>query len=208
MNPYLSTAIAMCAIAIIAIVLTAYLAAHMNRKAKADLSARLQPLADKIGGDLQAEEVTVSGRWKGHIAEGRMANALDGPGRVFFTRIMDPAGGEKWVWTSSSPRKPDDPREIKFECKASPELCATFESELPSFFEDLLKMPGWTRVEYDPEAGHVRLTKPMLTRNDIPSPELFERQLDALVSIADYNREHVQVASPEGATGSLPETDS
>lgn len=200
MNPYLSTAIAMCVIGIIAIVLTAYLAAHMNRKAKADLSARLQPLADKIEGDLQAEEVTVTGRWQGHIAEGRMANALDGPGRVFFTRVIDPAGGEKWVWTSSAPRKPDEPREIKFECKASPELCSTFELELPGHFEDLLRMPGWTRVEYDPEAGHVRLTKPMLTRNDIPSPELFERQLNALVAIADYNRAHVQVASSENLT--------
>jgi hypothetical protein len=203
-NPYLSTAIAMCIIGIIAIVLTAYLAAHMNRKAKADLSARLQPLADKIDGELQAEEVTVTGRWHGHIAEGRMANALDGPGRVFFTRIMDPAGGEKWVWTSSSPRKPDEPREIKFECKASPELCSIFESELPTYFKDLLKMPGWTRVEYDPEAGHIRLTKPMLTRNDIPSPELFERQLDALVTIADYNRAHVQVANPEPSPDPRP----
>lgn len=206
MNPYLSTAIAMCIIALIAIVLTAYLAAHMNRKAKADLSARLQPLADTIDGDLQAEEVTVTGRWRGHIAEGRMANALDGPGRVFFTRVIDPAGGEKWVWTSSAPRKPDEPREIKFECKASPELCATFESELPSYFEDLLKMPGWTRVEYDPEAGHIRLTKPMLTRNDIPSPELFERQLNALVAIADYNRARVQRESSETSPTSSPES--
>ena len=95
MNPYLATGLAMCAIGLISIVLTAYLAAHMNRKAKADLSARLQPLADKIDGELQAEEVTVTGHWNGHIAEGRMANALDGPGRVFFTRVVDSAGGAK-----------------------------------------------------------------------------------------------------------------
>jgi hypothetical protein len=182
----------MCAIGLIAIVLTAYLAAHMNRKAKADLSARLQPLADKIDGELQAEEVTVTGRWNGHIAEGRMANALDGPGRVFFTRIVDSAGGEKWVWTSSQPRKPDEPREIKFECKASPEMCADFELELPAHFEPLLKMPGWTRVEYDPEAGHIRLTKPMMTRNDIPTPELFEQQLNTLVEIAEFNRQAIE----------------
>ncbi len=192
MNPYLATGLAMCAIGLISIVLTAYLAAHMNRKAKVDLSARLQPLADKIDGELQAEEVTVTGRWNGHIAEGRMANALDGPGRVFFTRVVDSAGGEKWMWTSSSPRKPDEPREIKFECKADPELCADFESELPAHFEPLLKMPGWTRVEYDPEAGHIRLTKPMMTRNDIPSPELFEQQLDTLVEIANFNRQKIE----------------
>jgi hypothetical protein len=191
-NPYLATGLAMCAIGLISIVLTAYLATHMNRKAKADLSARLQPLADKIEGELLTEEVTVTGRWDGHIAEGRMANALDGPGRVFFTRVVDSAGGEKWVWTSSSPRKPDEPREIKFECKASQEMCAKYESELPGRFEALLKMPGWTRVEYDPEAGHIRLTKPMMTRNDIPSPELFEQQLDALVEIANFNREMIE----------------
>ena len=192
MNPYLATGLAMCAIGLISIVLTAYLATHMNRKAKADLSARLQPLADKIEGELLTEEVTVTGRWDGHIAEGRMANALDGPGRVFFTRVVDSAGGEKWVWTSSSPRKPDEPREIKFECKASQEMCADYESELPGRFEALLKMHGWTRVEYDPEAGHIRLTKPMMTRNDIPSPELFEQQLDALVEIANFNRETIE----------------
>jgi hypothetical protein len=191
-NPYLATGLAMCAIGLISIVLTAYLATHMNRKAKADLSARLQPLADKIEGELLTEEVTVTGRWGGHIAEGRMANALDGPGRVFFTRVVDSAGGEKWVWTSSSPRKPDEPREIKFECKASQEMCADYESELPARFEPLLKMPGWTRVEYDPEAGHVRLTKPMMTRNDIPSPEMFEQQLDTLVEIADFNRQMIE----------------
>ena len=103
MNPYLATGIAMCAISIIAIVLTAYLATHMNRKAKADLAERLQPLADLLDGELKAEEVTVSGRWQDHIAEGRMANALDGPGRVFFTRIIDSAGGASWTWTSSAP---------------------------------------------------------------------------------------------------------
>jgi hypothetical protein len=191
-NPYLATGLAMCAIGLISIVLTAYLAAHMNRKAKADLSARLQPLADKIDGELQAEEVTVTGHWNGHIAEGRMANALDGPGRVFFTRVVDSAGGEKWVWTSSSPRKPDEPREIKFECKAAPDMCADYEMELPAHFEPLLKMPGWTRVEYDPEAGHIRLTKPMMTRNDIPSPEMFEQQLDTLVEIANFNRQKIE----------------
>ena len=54
-------------------------------------------------------------------------------------------------------------------------------------------MPGWTRVEYDPEAGHIRLTKPMMTRNDIPSPELFEQQLDTLVEIANFNRQKIEV---------------
>ena len=196
MNPYLATAIAMCAISILAIILTAYLATHMNRKAKADLSARLQPLADLIEGELQAEEVTVQGRWRDHIAEGRMANALDGPGRVFFTRIIDSAGGISWTWTSSAPKNPDEPREVKFVCSGSP-VCEVVEQGIAERAEPFFSIPGWTRVEYDVEAGHIRLTKPMMTRNDIPGVEAFRRELDTLVEIGVWNRALMQ---PESTT--------
>lgn len=195
MNPYLATGIAMCAISIIAIVLTAYLATHMNRKAKADLAQRLQPLADLIEGELHAEEVTVRGRWRDHIAEGRMANALDGPGRVFFTRIIDSAGGISWTWTSSAPKVPGEPREIKFDCSGSP-ICAQVEQGIAERAEPFFTIPGWTRVEYEVEAGHVRLTKPMMTRNDIPGVEAFQRELDALVEIGAWNRELMQPEPP------------
>lgn len=187
MNPYLATGIAMCAISIIAIVLTAYLATHMNRKAKADLAQRLQPLADLIEGELHAEEVTVRGRWQDHIAEGRMANALDGPGRVFFTRIIDSAGGTSWTWTSSAPKDPSEPREIKFDCSGSP-VCAEVERGIAERAEPFFGVPGWTRVEYDVEAGHIRLTKPMMTRNDIPGVDAFRQELDTLVEIGAWNR--------------------
>ena len=190
-NPYFATALVMCSIAIIAIVFTAWLAANMNRRGKADLAAKLQPLADLIDGELEAEEVTVRGRWRGQIAEGRMANALDGPGRVFFTRIIDSAGGTAWTWTTSAPKNPGDPREIKFECKDSStcgEIQASIEDRATPFFA----IPGWTRVEYDPGAGHIRLTKPMLSRNDIPTPEVFERSLDTLVEIGAWNRTIMQ----------------
>ena len=198
MNPYLATGIAMCIISIIAIVLTAYLAAHMNRKAKADLSQRLQPLADLIEGELHAEEVTVRGRWRNHIAEGRMANALDGPGRVFFTRIIDSAGGASWTWTSSAPKKPDEPREIKFDCSGSP-ICAEVERGIAARVEPFFAIPGWTRVEYDVEAGHIRLTKPMMTRNDIPGVEAFRTELDALIEIGAWNRSLMQPEPPNPA---------
>jgi hypothetical protein len=174
-------------IAIIAIVFTAMLAARMNRKGKADLAARLQPLADLIEGELEAEEVTVRGRWRGQIAEGRMANALDGPGRVFFTRIIDSAGGTSWTWTTSAPKIAGDPREIKFDCKDSP-ACALVEAEIEQRSIPFFALPGWTRVEYDAAAGHVRLTKPMLTRNDIPEVEPFRTSLDTLVDIGAWNR--------------------
>ena len=195
MNPYLATAIAMCAISLIAIILTAYLATHMNRKAKADLAARLQPLADLIGGELMAEEVTVRGRWQEHIAEGRMANALDGPGRVFFTRIIDSAGGISWTWTSSAPKNPDEPREVKFVCSGSP-VCEQVEQGIAGRAEPFFAIPGWTRVEYDVEAGHVRLTKPMMTRNDIPGVEAFRQELETLVEIGSWNRTLMQPEPP------------
>lgn len=199
MNPYLATGIAMCIIVLIAIVLTAWLAAQMNRRGKADLAARLQPLADLIDGELEAEEVTVRGRWQGQIAEGRMANALDGPGRVFFTRIIDAAGGVSWTWTSSAPKHAGEPRETKFDCGGSP-VCGEIESEIEKRSEPFFSIPGWTRVEYDVAAGHIRLTKPMMTRNDIPGVDAFERSLDALIEIGRWNRAIMQPGdSPEGA---------
>lgn len=188
MNPYLATGLVMCLIAIIAIFFTAWMATNMNRKGKADLAARLQPLADLMEGELEAEEVTVRGRWQGQIAEGRMANALDGPGRVFFTRIIDSAGGVSWSWTTSAPKTPDEPREIKFDCRDSP-LCGVIEAEIEQRSAPFFSIPGWTRVEYDASAGHIRLTKPMLTRNDIPEVDAFRRSLDTLVEIGAWNRQ-------------------
>jgi hypothetical protein len=184
----------MCSIAILAIVLTAWLAANMNRKGKADLAARLQPLADLLEGELHAEEVTVTGRWQGQIAEGRMANALDGPGRVFFTRVIDSAGGVSWTWTTSAPKNPAEPREIKFECKDS-ELCERIGREIEQRAAPFFSIPGWTRVEYDVSAGHIRLTKPMLSRNDIPDVDVFRTSLDTLVSIGAWNRSIIEGAS-------------
>ncbi|CAN5491096.1 hypothetical protein BH09CHL1_BH09CHL1_14490 [soil metagenome] len=188
MNPYLATAIAMCAIVFIAIFLTGYMATRMNRRAKADLAEKLQPLADMLEGELLAEEVTVRGRWRGQIAEGRMANALDGPGRVFFTKMIDSSGGSAWSWTSSAPRKAEEEREIKYECSAEALVCEEVETMINTHIGPLIALAGWTRVEYDPTAGYVRLTKPMLTRNDIPDVSTFETELDSLYSIGESNR--------------------
>jgi hypothetical protein len=185
----------MCSIAIFAIVLTAWLAANMNRKGKADLAAKLQPLADLLDGELHAEEVTVRGRWQGQIAEGRMANALDGPGRVFFTRVIDSAGGISWTWTTSAPKNPGDPREIKFDCRDQ-QICDKIGQEIEARSAPFFTIPGWTRVEYDVEAGHIRLTKPMLSRNDIPEVDVFQRSLDTLIEIGAWNRSIMESASP------------
>jgi hypothetical protein len=65
--------------------------------------------------------------------------------------------------------------------------------------EPFFAIPGWTRVEYDPEAGHVRLTKPMMTRNDIPGVEAFRTELNALIEIGAWNRTLMQPEPPNPA---------
>ena len=75
MNPYLSTAIAMCVIVLLSLAGTAYLAAALNRRAKNDLQARLEPLAAVIDGEVDLEEGCVEGRFQGQIAVARVANA-------------------------------------------------------------------------------------------------------------------------------------
>jgi hypothetical protein len=194
-NPYVATALAMCVIVLISLVGTAWLASHFNRKGKADLRLKLEPLAAAIDGELELEEATVSGRYRGQLSEGRMANATDGPGRVFFARVIDAAGGVKWRWTISAPKLATDPREVSFEC-ADPAIAARIEADLPALAQPLVDMPGWTRIEYDPEAGHVRLTKPMRTRHDIPDAERFLAQLETLIAIGEFNR---QVMQPDAA---------
>ena len=197
MNPYVATALAMCLIVVLSLVGTGYLAAHFNRKAKVDLRLKLEPLAAAIEGELELEEATVSGRYRGQLSEGRMANATDGPGRVFFTRVVDAAGGVKWRWTVSAPKLVTDPREISFEC-ADDGVRARLDAGLAPLLQPLIDMPGWTRVEYDPEAGTVRLTKPMRTRHDIPEPERFVAQLDALIAIGEFNRQVMQASNIPG----------
>ena len=62
MNPYLSFSIAMCAVVIIALAGTAYLAAYFNRRSKNDMQAALEPLAQVIDGEIDVEEGLVKGR--------------------------------------------------------------------------------------------------------------------------------------------------
>ena len=106
MNPYLATAIAMCAIVLISLAGTAYLAAMFNRRAKADMRARLDPLAAAIDGTADVEEARLEGRYNGQIAIGRVSNAPGGFGRLFHVELVDSAGGEKWEWSSLPQKKP------------------------------------------------------------------------------------------------------
>jgi hypothetical protein len=179
-NPYLATTIAMCVIVLLSLAGTAYLAAVFNRRAKADLQTRLEPLAAAIDGVADVEEARVEGRFQGQIAIGRVANAPGGFGRLFHVELVDSAGGVPWEWSSLPDKKGSG-------------LTRTFEGN-PAVKERLL---SWIDFEeaatvvpddraqrfgflYDPAAGMIRLTREMRTRLDIPDAEMFIRQIEAL----------------------------
>ena len=78
MNPYVSATLAMCVIVILSLIATAYMAMYFNKRAKADLQQEMNPLADVIDGELNLEDAVVEGKFRGHIAEGRMATSIIG----------------------------------------------------------------------------------------------------------------------------------
>jgi len=197
-NPYVQFALAMCLVVGLSLAGTAYLAAMFNRKAKADLRERLEPLAAAIAGEVDLDEAMVKGRHVDALAFGRVANAQGGFGRLFHVELVDAAGGERWEWSN-------------LPVKGQPEPTRTFEGD-PALRERLgldfdalaavvpeAKAQRWG-FAYDPEAGMVRLSRAMRTRADIPDAAQFVAQLDALVTIGDANRRAQQGAS-NGQTG-------
>lgn len=173
----------MCGVIFLALAATAYMAVFFTRRAKADLDAALIPLATIIDGDHDLEEARVTGRYRGKLAFGRVANAEGSLVRVFQTELIDSAGGEKWLYVRY-PRK--DITEYR------PENGDVF-AHLPELARnDLAESTGveteWFQIDYSPEGGHIRFTVPMGTRKDIPSSENFERQLALLDTLSDQNR--------------------
>ena len=197
MNPYLAATVAMCVIVVLALAGTAYLAAHFNRRAKADLAVRLQPLAEAIGGETDVDEARVSGRYGGQLVFGRVASAPGGFGRLFHVEVVDAAGGEGWEW-SSLPAKGAPAPTRTFE--GNPELERRLGVDWTALAE---VVPEATRQRfgflYDPAAGMVRLSRAMRTRLDIPDPATFLRQLDALMRLGDANRRAQGAPASSGA---------
>lgn len=187
MDPYLATAIAMCAIVLLALVGTAWLAAMFNRRAKADLQARLGPLAAAIDGEADVEEARVEGRYQGQIAIGRLANAPGGFGRLFHVELVDSVGGEGWEWSSLPQKKVPDPvRTFEGDPALQERLGIDFAAEAAAVVpEDRTQRFGFL---YDPAAGMMRLSREMRTRLDIPDAETFTRQLEALHRLGEANR--------------------
>jgi len=187
LSPYVSFGLSMCLIVGLSLAATAYIAVMFNRRAKADLLAALTPLADVVEGEVDAEEAVVTGRYRGHLAEGRVGNAPNGPGRVFFTSVVDGAGGERWSVTGRKPKQPDAGIEFDVEGSLEPPI-QHLQSSAKEMLGGFLTERGWLKVEYDPVPGYVRLTRPMATRRDIPSAAAFSGALDAMVELAARNR--------------------
>lgn len=183
MNPYLTVTMVMCGVIFVALAATAYLAVYFTRRAKADLTAALAPLAEILEGTSDPEEAMVSGRYQGKLAFGRVANAEGSLVRVFETELIDSAGGEKWLFVRY-PRK--DVTEYR------PENGPMFQSlpalQRPDLGASLGIATEWLQIDYSPEKGHIRLTVPMGTRKDIPTADSFIHQLNLLDSLSDENR--------------------
>lgn len=186
MDPYLAFGLAMCVIVLISLAGTAYLAAMFNRRAKADLLARLAPLAEIIDGEVNLEEASVAGRYRGQLAYGRMVSAQGGMGRLFNVEIVDSAGGDAWEW-SSLPEKnlPQPVRTFEGDPNLERRLGVDWAALATVVPDDLKQRFGFL---YDPSAGMVRLSRSMTGRNDIPDPATFTRQLDALIELGVANR--------------------
>lgn len=188
MNPYLAAGLVMCLIALVALAGTAYLAVMFNRRAKKDLTEALTPLAALVEGEIDLEDAVVKGRYSGHIVEGRMANASEGPGRVFRTELVDPAGGSAWQLTMTPPKGGEGQPTPQFDsadAEMSKKLVFPWDTALAPI-ADLQRER--LRVDYDPAPGRLRLIRSMRTRRDIPPADSFQRQLDLLVALGPVNR--------------------
>ncbi|MBX3069864.1 MAG: hypothetical protein KF883_05135 [Thermomicrobiales bacterium] len=186
MSPYVSFGLAMCAICLIALAGTSYLAYYFNRKAKDDLERALAPLAGVLEGKADVEEAIVTGRYRGHLSTARVSMLPGGMGRVFQIALVDGAGGQKWTWTLSRSKEGGPPSGV-FEHEPA-DIPGAVQPLLDALTSDPALIEGWFRVEYDPEAGHVQLTRPMHNRRDIPGVETFSRFLDDLYDLAGANR--------------------
>ena len=187
MNPYLSFSIAMCAVVIVALAGTAYLASYFNRRSKKDMEYALQPLANIIDGEMEVDEGHISGRYKGQLAEGKVATMPGGMSRIFLTSIVEGAGGQSWEWTLTRSKEPGGPDESRFK-EDLPGVTDVLEPILLPLKDDPDLAGIWFRVDYDPASGILKLTRPVRVRRDIPGAAAYQRFLDVLIATAAVNR--------------------
>ena len=150
----------MCAILFLALADTSYLAVYFNRKAKEDLEAALTPLAEVIEGEIDLDEATISGRYSGHLTSAKVSTLPGGMGRVFLISLIDGAGGDPWQWTLTRSKEAGTPPGGSFDSEPAG-LSEIVGPQLHTMVDDPSLADAWFRVDYDPEAGHVQLTRPM-----------------------------------------------
>jgi hypothetical protein len=183
----------MCGVVLLALAGTAYMAVFFTRRARADLEASLKPLAETLNGEANVEDGEVSGQYKGQLAFGRVGMAENSMNvRVFQVVLIDAAGGAGWLYAIIRPRKPDASWEERIEPEGF-DLLARYpllqvSNQPPALLADV----NWAQVEYSADAGHVRITKPMLTRKDIPDLEEFTALLAYADEIARVNRQNIE----------------
>ncbi len=194
MNPYVATGLAMCLVILIALIGTGYLAVYFTRRAKADVERMLTPLAAMIEGEADVDEAEVKGKWKGTIAQGRMANAAAGTVTLWQSEIIDAAGGEGWnfVYSRPNPKKSDPAEEIEIVTE-SDDLRAWLETWTADTISSIgPQETDWLQVEYSPDAGYVRIARPIRNRNGIPAEDAFARDLDFAFETGVQNRARQQ----------------
>lgn len=202
MNPYVATGLAMCLVIVVSLIGTGYLAVYFTRRAKADVERMLTPLAETLSGEADVEEAEVRGKWQGTIAMGRMANAAAGTVTLWQTDVIDSAGGTGWnyVYSRPNPKKKDPAEEIDIVTES-----AAIRSWLETWTVDDFaairpQETDWVQVEYSPEAGRIRVARPIGNRNGIPAPEAFVADLDYLVEIGNTNRAMQNAETTEETT--------
>lgn len=196
MNPYVSFSIAMCAVVVVALAGTAYLAAYFNRRSKSDMEAALRPLAEVIDGEMEVEDGRIDGRYQGQLVEGKVATMPGGMSRIFLTSVVDGAGGLPWDWTLTRSKEPGGPDEARFKAEI-PGVTDRIEPILVPLKDDPDLSGIWFRVDYDPSSGIIKMTRPMRVRRDIPGAAAFTRFLDTLIAAASENR---AAQGPEAAS--------
>jgi hypothetical protein len=187
-NPYVATGLAMCGVLLLALIGTAYLAVYFNRRAKADLERLMTPLAERINGEVDLDEAEVRGMYDGNLVMARMANVAAGTVRLFQIDMIDAAGGLSWNYIYSRPRKEETVPRVEFESKQmdiGTRLTPLAESRLAPLNPNAT---DWIQLEYSPDTGHVRFTRPMKSRNEIPDVASFESSLRYLLELANENR--------------------
>jgi hypothetical protein len=186
MSPYLIFGLAMVGIVIFSLVVTGNLAATFNERAKKDMKAALEPLADQLEGSVDVESARVEGRYHGQITTGQVVSGPGGMGRLFETTFIEPAGGSPWKAVVRRPKTVQQEWERAFDSSADFDF--EFQQSIFALLDALLPYPGWFEIAYEPVAGSLKLTRAMQSRRDVPSPERFRAYLETLERVAAANR--------------------